>query len=44
MKKMKDRFRRVTYPLHTFTQVETAIDFIREQQTNEMSVFLIVSY
>lgn len=41
--KMKDRFRRVTYPLHTFTQVSPAVDFIRQQHAQKMSVFLIVS-
>jgi len=41
--KMKDRFRRVTYPLTTFTQVQPAIHFINQQQTAQKSVFLIVS-
>jgi hypothetical protein len=41
--KMKDHFRRVTYPLMTFTQVEPAIDFIRQRQVAQRSVFLIVS-
>ncbi|CAF1498229.1 unnamed protein product [Rotaria sp. Silwood1] len=41
--KMKDRFRRVTYPLETFTKVQPTIDFIRQQQAAQMSVFLIVS-
>ena len=40
---MKERFRRVTYPLHTLTNVNAAITFIREQEQNEISVFLIVS-
>ena len=39
---MKDRFRRVTYLLHTFTQVPAAINFIHQQEANQMSVFLIV--
>ena len=41
--KMKDRFRRVTYPLYTFTQVQPAIDFIHEQKDKQMSIFLIAS-
>ena len=40
---MKERFRRVTYPLHTFTNVDAAVAFIREQEKNKISVFLIVS-
>jgi hypothetical protein len=40
---MKDRFRRVTYPLETFTDSQSAIDFIHQQQTAGKSVFLIVS-
>jgi hypothetical protein len=40
---MKNRFRRITYPLETFTQVQPAIDFIRQQQSAQRSVFLIVS-
>jgi len=41
--KMKDRFRRITYPLKTFTQVQPAIHFINQQQIDQKSVFLIVS-
>ncbi len=40
---MKDRFRRVTYPLETFIDVQPAIDFIHQQQAAEKSVFLIIS-
>jgi hypothetical protein len=40
---MKDRFRRITYPLQTFTQVQPAVNFIRQQQAAQRSVFLIVS-
>ena len=40
--KMKERFRRITYPLHTFTNVSSTVAFIREQQAN-ISIFLIVS-
>lgn len=40
---MKDRFRRVTFPLHTFTDVQPAIQFIHQQQINGKTVFLIVS-
>lgn len=42
-KLMKDRFRRVTYPLETFTDVHSAINFIAQQQTIQKNVFLIVS-
>jgi len=41
--RMKNRFRRVIYPLETFTDVNPAINFIREQQAAKRSVFLIVS-
>jgi hypothetical protein len=41
--KMKDRFRRVTRPLITFTEVQPTIDFIRQRQAVKRSVFLIVS-
>jgi hypothetical protein len=40
---MKDRFRRVTYPLETFTNVKPAIDAIRQHQNAGKSVFLILS-
>lgn len=41
--KMKDRFRRVTHPLLTFTEVEPVVNFIRQRQVIQRSVFLIVS-
>lgn len=40
---IKDRFRRVTFPLYTFTDVQPAIQFIHQQQINGKSFFLIVS-
>lgn len=40
---MKERFRRVTCPLHTFTDVDSAVAFIREQERAGMAVFSIVS-
>jgi hypothetical protein len=40
---MKNRFRRVTHPLETFTDSKSAIDSIHQQQAAGKSVFLIVS-
>ena len=40
---MKERFRRVTYPLHTFTDINSTVAFIHEQERAGMAVFLIVS-
>ncbi len=40
---MKNRFRRVTYPLETFIDIQPAIDFIHQQQATGKSVFLIIS-
>ncbi|CAF4241294.1 unnamed protein product [Adineta steineri] len=41
--RMKERFRRVTYPLHTFTDVISAVKFIEEQRDAGKTVFLITS-
>jgi len=40
---MKNRFRRITYPLHTFIDVQSTIDFIHQQDKNKKTVFLITS-
>ncbi|CAF3759540.1 unnamed protein product [Rotaria sp. Silwood1] len=40
---MKERFRRVTNPIQTFVDIDSTIDFIRQQQDAEKCVFLIVS-
>jgi len=42
-KQMKQRFRRITYPLHTFTDVGDSVNFIWTQEEIGTSVFLIVS-
>ena len=40
---MKQRFRRVTYPLYTFINIQEATEFINTQERNKTSVFLIIS-
>jgi hypothetical protein len=40
---MKQRFRRITYPLQIFTHVQDSVDFICTQEETKTSVFLIVS-
>ena len=40
---MKQRFRRVTYPLETFNNIKDATEFIEKQKVNGTSVFLITS-
>ncbi|UJR24519.1 hypothetical protein I4U23_005894 [Adineta vaga] len=40
---MKDRFRRITYPIYTFTETRSAKQFIEQEQTANKTVFLIIS-